>query len=218
MSDMKDFVVFGAGKFGASVARSLSATDCQVIIIDVDDDRIQEIAGDVTYAVKADGSDIEVLKNLGVSNVDCAIVTISDNLESSVLATINCKELGVPYVIARASGIMHKKILMKVGADRVISPEKEMGIRLAKTLRGGNFTDLVEVSDDFKIVELNVERKWAGKTIRQLDLRAKYGINVIAVKTGDLIEVNTPPDMPLKEEQHLIVIGRNTDLGKIGVS
>ena len=213
----KEFAVFGLGKFGVSVAKSLMTLGCQVIVVDRNEERVQEIADDVTYAMVADVTDSQVLENLGIRNLDGVVIAISNYMEASVMATILAKEMGVPMVLAKASNEIHKKILLKVGVDTVVFPEKEMGIRIARNLVSGNFVDFVEVSHDFSIVEVYAKEEWQGKTIRELNFRGIYGVNIIAVKYKEDISVSPNPDVPLKSGCELIMIGRNSDLKKLGI-
>ncbi len=211
----KEFAVFGMGEFGKSVAISLAKCGCEVLAVDNDSEKIKEIADYVTYAVTADVTDYNVLKSLGIRNLDGVIVAIAESLESSVMATIFAKELGVPYVMAKAYTEVHATVLKKVGADAIAFPEKEMGARIAKNLVSGNFVDLVELSSDFSMVEMKVPEHWKGKTLRELNPRDKCGVNVIAAKCGDNVNVNLDPDTPFKETETLIIVGDNNMLGRL---
>jgi trk system potassium uptake protein TrkA len=211
----KEFAVFGMGEFGKSVALSLAKSGCEVLAVDNDSEKIKEIADFVTYAVTADVTDFNVLKSLGIRNLDGVIVAIAESLEASVMATIFAKELGVPYVMAKAYTEVHATVLKKVGADAIAFPEKEMGARIAKNLVSGNFIDLVDLSSEFSMVEMKVPENWLGKTLRELNPRDKLGVNVIAAKCGDDVNVNLDPDIPFKNTETLIIIGDNNMLGRL---
>jgi trk system potassium uptake protein TrkA len=205
----KEFAVFGLGEFGKSVALSLAKAGSEVLVVDNDSEKIKEIADYVTYAVTADVTDFSVLKSLGIRNLDGVIVAIAESLEASVMATIFAKELGVPYVMAKAYTEVHATVLKKVGADAIAFPEKEMGARIAKNLVSGNFLDLVELSSEFSMVEMNVPKSWEGKTLREINPRDKFGVNVIAVKSGENVNVNPDPDNPFDITETLIIVGDN---------
>lgn len=212
----KSYAVLGLGRFGKSVAVSLAHAGAEVLAIDQNEDLVHEVADIVTYAVQADVADLEVLKELGLGNMDCAIVAIAEDLESSVMATILAKELGVPYVLAKAQNDLHAKILGKVGADNVVFPEKEMGARIARSLVTGNFIDLFELSSAVSMVEMKIKPQWVGKTLRELNLRDRYGVNVVAIKKDDILEVSPSPDEALVASETIIITGNNTDLKKLG--
>ncbi len=217
MRKKNDFVVFGLGKFGRSVAQTLAENGRDVLAIDISEEVIQEIADTVTHAVQADVTDGDALNALGVRNFDVAVVAISNNLQASIMSTILVKELGVPFIIAKASNDIHKRVLEKVGADKVIFPEREIGIRIANNLISENFVDYIELSEDYSIVEVEVIEEWVGKTLKQINMRANYGINVMAIRKGESISITPGPDMELSENDVLVVIGSNQDLRKISV-
>ena len=211
----KEYVVFGLGRFGRSVAVTLADSGCEVLVVDDNEAKIQEIAEYVTFAIKADVTDAEVLASLGISNFDGAIVAIGENLEASVMVTILAKEMGIPYVLAKAQSEIHAKVLKKVGADMVVYPEKETGIRIANNLLMGNFFDAVELSSTFSMMELDVLDSWAGNSLRELNLRAKYKINVIGLKRENRLDINPDADMPLQKNDVVVIIGRNEVLNKL---
>lgn len=212
---MKEFAVFGLGEFGKSVALNLAKNGCEVLVVDNDSEKVKEIADYVTYAVTADVTDYNVLKSLGIRNLDGVVVAIAESLESSVMATIFAKELGVPYVLTKAYTEVHATVLKKVGADAIAFPEKEMGARIAKNLISGNFVDLVELSSKFSMVEMKVPTTWEGMSLRELNPRDKLGVNVIAVKSGDEVNVNPNPDTPFVKDETLIIIGDNNMLERL---
>ena len=215
MAAKKSFVVLGLGKFGYSVAVSLCNDGCEVLAVDNDGDLIEDIANEVTYAVKADVTDPDVFSSLGIRNMDGAVIGISDNMEASIMATIFSKEAGIPYILAKASSKTHAMVLEKVGADHIIFPEKAMGSRVARNMVFGRFVDTFELSSSFSMVEMEVPRSWVGKSLRTLDARNNYGVNVIAVKDGEEINVNIDPDEPLMEKQIILTVGDNTALEKL---
>ena len=213
--EKKEFVVFGLGRFGKSIATTLAEGGCEVLVVDNDEDKIHEVADVVTYAVKADVCDAESMESLGVSNFDGAIVAIGENLEASVMVTILAKEMGIPFVLAKAQTEIHAKVLRKVGADKVVFPEKETGMRIAHNLMLGNMFNAIELSSTTSMMELDVLPSWDGYSIKQLNLRAKYKINVIGVKRGENLDINPDPDEKLTIEDILIVIGNNEVLNKL---
>lgn len=215
MANRKDFVVFGLGKFGRSVAQTLSANGCDVLAIDKNEEIIQDVSEFVTHAVQADVTDADALQALGIRNFEVAVVAISNDMQSSIMATILAKEMGVGYVVAKAQNDIHKRVLEKVGADRVIFPEREIGIRIANNLTSDSFVDFIELSEDFSIVELEVKEQWKGKTLRELDMRNAYGLNVIGMRQGATMTITPGPDKLLELGEILIVIGSNTNLMKL---
>jgi len=215
MSVKKDFVVFGLGKFGRSVAQALFRNGCDVLAIDRDGEVVQDISDFVTHAVQADVTDAEALHALGIRNFDVAIIAIGEDMQSSIMSTILVKEIGVPYVVAKAQNDLHKRVLEKVGADKVIFPEREIGVRIANNLTAQSFTDYIEVSEDFSIGEIEVRKEWVGKTLKELDMRNVYNINVIGIKQGSEITITPAADKLLSNVDVLIVIGNNKNLKKI---
>lgn len=211
----KEFVVFGLGRFGRSVATTLSESGCNVLVVDSDSDKVHDMADVVTYAVTGDVTDAEMLQSLGLSNFDGAIVAIGENLEASVMVTILAKEMGIPYVMAKAQNDLHAKVLKKVGVDLVVFPEKETGIRLAHNLVMGNFFDAIELSSNFSIIELPVPKEWDGQSLKQLNIRAKHNLNVIGIRKANELDINPAADETLSKEDVLIVIGDNNSLNRL---
>jgi len=210
-----DFVVFGLGKFGRSVAQTLAKHGHEVLAIDRKGELVQDIADTVTHAVEADVTDAEALKALGISNFDVAIIAISNNLQASIMATIMAKELGVPHIVAKASDELHKRVLEKVGADLIVFPEREIGVRIANSLMSENFIDLIELSEDHSIVEIAMKEAWVGKNLKELDMRARHGLNVMAIKKVDSIVIAPQADRLLEPSDILVVIGSNRELKKV---
>lgn len=215
MSLNKTYAVFGLGRYGLSVAKELVNSGAEVIAIDNDETRVNLAASELPFCKCADTTDIEVLKRLGISNVDTVIIAIGENIESSVMSVMLCKELGVKNVIAKISNEMHSKILIKVGADKVVFPEKDSGIRLAKNLISSGFVDAIELTDNIAMIELNVKNEWLGKTLLELNLRKKYSLNVIAIKEGKNINIEIDPKLPLSSNMKLIVIGNTSKISKL---
>jgi len=211
----KSYAVIGLGQFGMSVAETLAESDCDVLAIDAREENIQEIADKVTYAVRADVREPEVLRTLGVQNVDVAVIAVAENMEASIMATMQAKELGVPYVLAKAMNALHGKILEKIGADRVIYPEQSMGLRVARNLMSGGFLDVFELSTEFSMAEFPVPTEWIGKSLQELQLRERHDINIIAIKVGDDVEINLDPVKPLEADWHLMAIGKNKVLERL---
>ena len=213
-----DFVVFGLGKFGQSVAQTLAENGKEVLAIDSSEEVIQDVSDYVTHAVQADVTDADALKALGVGNFDVAVIAISNNLQASIMSTILAKEMGVPFILAKAQNDIHKRVLEKVGADKVIFPEREIGVRIANNLISENFVDYIELSDDYSIVETAVLDEWVGKSMKEINLRVDYGINVMAIRKGDSISITPGPDLIMQSTDVLVVIGSNTDLRKINLA
>ena len=211
----KSYAVIGLGQFGMSVAETLAESDCDVLAIDAREENIQEIADKVTYAVRADVREPEVLRALGVQNVDVAVIAVAENMEASIMATMQAKELGVPYVLAKAMNALHGKILEKIGADKVIYPEQSMGLRVARNLMSGGFLDVFELSTEFSMAEFPVPTEWIGKSLQELQLRESHDINIIAIKVGDDVEINLDPVKPLEADWHLMAIGKNKVLERL---
>ena len=211
----KSFVVYGLGKFGYSVAVSLAKNGCEVLAVDIDGDIVEDIANDVTLAVRANVKDLDVYHNLGIGSMDGAVVAVSGDMEASIMATILSKEAGIPYVLSKASSETHAEVLKRVGADQVIMPEREMGSRIARNMVFGKFMDTFELSSTYSMAELEVPESWVGKSLRELDVRRTYGVNVIAAREGEKIDANLDPDVPLASHQIILTVGNNEDLKKI---
>lgn len=211
----KQFAVLGVGSFGKSVAVELQNLGCEVIAVDNDMERIEEIADSVSYAMRADFGEPEVIRSLGARNLDGVVVAVAENMESSIMATLVSKEIGVPYVMAKAKTDLHATVLRKIGADAVIFPEVDMGKRIAKTLASANFADWLSLSPDFSIVEIKIPEKWVGKSLIELDVRRVHAVNVVAIKTGDDVEVNPDPARKLEEGMIMVLVGANEALEKI---
>ena len=211
---MKQFAVFGLGSFGCSLATSLYELGYDVYAIDRSEEVIHAIADRVTYAVQADVSDIHALKSIGIQNMDVVIVALASDLNASLMAVINAKELGVKTVLAKAKDDVHSKVLYKLGVDKVILPEIEMGGRTAHALANGFFMDLIALDPTHTIAEAEAPEKWWKKSLMELNLRAKYNINVLVIKRGEEVIVNPAAEEEILEGDHLIVIGETSIISK----
>lgn len=204
---MKSYVVIGLGRFGREVARQLYKCGCEVLALDVKSELVQQVAADVTHAAVADSRDKEVLRMLGVGDFDCAVVAIGEDLAASVLVTMNLKELGVPYLVCKAHDNVHRRVLEKLGADRVVIPEQENAVRLAKGLSSPNLLDYIELSEEYSIVELPAPASWIGKTLKELNVRAKLGVNILAVRRDGKMDVSPAADFSFQSEDVVVVLG-----------
>lgn len=212
---MKSYVVIGMGKFGAEAAKRLCELGCEVLAIDRNPDLVQPVSNLVTQAVVADARDKEVLRALGVKDFECAIVAIGDGLADSVLATMNLKELGVPYIVCKASDETHRQVLMKLGADRVVIPEQEHAHRLAKNLSSPNVLDYIELSEEYGIIEIPAPKGWQGKSLKELNIRAKLGVNIIAVEKAGRINVSPAADYRIEPKDVMVVLGDTAALDAV---
>lgn len=204
---MKSYMIIGLGRFGTGLARSLSRLGAEVLAMDVCPELVQQLSSEVTHAVVADGQDKEVLRALGARNFDCAVVAIGDNLAASVLTVMNLQELGVPRLVCKAHDEMHSRVLQKLGVDQVVVPELEQAQRLARIMQSHNVLDYIELSSDYGILEVPAPKSWAEKTIRELNVRAKMDINIIAVKSGEKTMVSPSADYRIHADDVLAVLG-----------
>lgn len=211
----KQFAVFGLGSFGMSVAVTLQQLGCDVIAVDHQGERVREVADRVTYAMKADIGDPEVIRSLEPRNLDGIVIAAADNMEASILATLSAKEINIPYILCKARDDMHAQVLRKIGADAVVFPEEEMGKRVAKSMMSVSLTDWIALSPDYSILETQIPQAWVGKTLRELNVRQVYDVSVAALKAGEKVEINPDPDIPLKEGMIVVLIGADQSLEKI---
>lgn len=207
MKKTRQFAVIGLGRFGTSVATTLHKMGYEVLAIDNDEERVQEFSNEVTHVVQADTTDEDTLKALGIRNFDVVIVAIGADIQGNILTTLQLKELGVPYIVAKANNKLHGKMLEKLGADRVVYPERDMGQRVAHNIVSSTILDHIELSPNLNIMEISVPQAIVGKTLAQTDLRAKYEINVVAVKRGDEIIVPPLPSEKIISQDILVVVG-----------
>lgn len=210
----KEFVVIGLGRFGGSIVKELIEQGADVMAIDIESEKVDEFAPVATQAVVADTTDEAVLKSLGIRNFEHVIVAIGDNIQSSILTTLMLKELGVKRITVKAQNDYHEKVLLKLGADNVVHPERDMGIRIANNILSNNVLDYLELSDEHSIMELIVNSKLAGNSLIDLDIRAKYGINIVAIKRGRSILVSPQADEKLQANDILIIIGADVDINR----
>lgn len=211
----KQFVVFGLGRFGSSLAKTLSDAGYEVMVVDKCEEKVQDISSVVTQAVQADITDIETLYSLGIRNFDVAVVAIGTDMQASVMTTLLLKELGIPYVVAKASTEIHQRVLEKIGADRIILPERDMGKRIATNLITGNIIDYIQLSRDYSIMEIPILPQWKNQSIKDINIRAEYGINVIAVERKGEVDVMLAPNYILQENDSLVVVGNNKSIQEL---
>ena len=210
----KEFVVIGLGRFGGSIVRELVEQGADVMAIDKFSDRVDEFASIATQAIVADTTDESVLKSLGIRNFEHVIVAIGEDIQSSILTTLMLKEIGVKKITAKAQNDYHEKVLRRIGADKVVHPERDMGKRIAHNIVSNNVLDYLELSDEHSIVEIVANDLLIGNTIIGLDIRAQYGINIVAIKRQDNIIVSPQATDMIQKDDILIVIGADTDINR----
>lgn len=211
----KEFAIIGLGRFGSSVAEILHQMGNHVLAVDMDEHRVSELANHVTHAVQADATDEHSLRSLGIRNFDYVIVAIGEDLEASILVTLMLKELGVKTVVAKASTEAHGKVLQRVGADRVVFPEKDMGVKVARSLGRANILDYIELTPEVSVVELAAGERLAGRNLRQLDLRSRFQVTVLAIRRGQRVLLPPDPNEPVYPDDILVAIGENDRIGKL---
>ena len=210
----KQFAVFGLGSFGKSVALTLQSFGCDVIAVDNCYEKIQDIADSVSYAMCGDVTEPEFMKTIGARNLDGAVIAVSENLEAAIMATMISKEMGISYVLVKAMDELQGKILEKVGADSIVYPEIDMGERVAKKLISTEFIDWIELSPDYSLTEKLLPKQWEGKSLAELRVREKYGINVIGILKEDKMDMALDPSKPLQPDDMLLLSGKILDLEK----
>ena len=215
MKNKKTYAVFGLGRYGIAVARELVENGKEVIAVDTDQRIVNDASAFLPVCKCADVTDPEVISKLGIGSIDTVIICMAGNLEASVMAVTLCKEAGVKTVIAKCANEMHQKILLRVGADQVVFPEKESGIRLATNLLSSGFVDLIALSKDVSMVEIDVKDEWLGKNLIELNLRKKYGFNIVAIKKGGNVNVSINPEQVIDADTTLIVIANTSKLAKL---
>ncbi|MDD9271185.1 potassium channel family protein [Paenibacillus sp. GCM10023248] len=208
----KQFAIIGMGRFGSSIAKTLSQLGFEVMAIDFREETVQDISSIVTHAVQADSTDEEALRALGIRNFDVVVVAIGEDIQASILTTLILKEMGIPTVVVKAVNDLHGKVLKKIGADKVVYPERDMGQRVAHHLISSNIVDYIELSSDYSIVEIQASRQMIGKNLKELDIRAKYGCNVIAIKQNDKLIIPPSADETLRAQDILVIVGKNSNL------
>lgn len=211
----QSYAVFGLGRYGLATAKELAAAGAQVLAVDRDEQAVQSAAAFIPLVKCADVTDPAVLEMLGISNFDVVIIAMAEHMEACVMAVMLCKEAGVPTVIVKCASETHGRLLSRVGADQVVIPENESGVRMARNLLSSGFVDVMELSGDVSLIEVPVKAEWVGKSLIELNLRKKYSINVVALKRGDAIDVTIDPAAPMQEGDFLVVIAETAKLHKL---
>lgn len=209
-------LVIGLGRFGTAAALELMALGHDVLVVDSDEARVNDLAADVTHAVQADASDEDALRSIGAGEFQHAIIAMSGNSEASIFATMALKNLGVGNVVAKAASALHGRILERVGADRVVYPEREMGARVGHTFSIPNVIDYIDVAPKFGIVKVHPPESFVGKTLRELDMANRYRLTPIAIRRGGEVTVNPQRDEKIRAEDELILIGLDEGLERLG--
>lgn len=212
---IRQFVVIGLGRFGSSVARTLAQKGCNVLAVDTDEEKVQALSTEVTHAIQADGTDEETMRALGIRNFDVAIISIGADIQASILATLVAKELGAKHVVVKAVSDLHGKVLSKIGADQIVYPERDMGVRVANSLVSTNVLDYIEISPDYTIAEVIAGNKLIGHTLNELQFRDRYGVTVIAIKNDEYINIAPKGSDVIKNGDILVVLGDNEHLERL---
>ncbi len=215
MARSKQFAVLGLGRFGSSVARTLTDNGFSVLCIDNNADIVQSVSEFATHAVQADVSDEAVLRSLGLGNFDVVVIAIGSNMESSIMSTLIAKELGAKFVVAKATNFTQKTILQKVGADRIVMPERDMGYKVARGLISANIIDTINISDEISIIEVEPPASWINKSISHSNIRVEYGFNIVALKRGNKVIVSPKADEVIAENDIVLVIGENSAIERL---
>lgn len=216
MESKRQYAVLGLGIFGSTVSKTLSKYDCDVIAIDRDMDCVQRVADFVHVAIQGDITDINVLRDAGVADCDVAVIATGSHLEESLLCIMQLKELGIPVIVAKAKNKVHKQILEKMGVDKVVRPEKEMGVQLAKTILSSHIIDTKDLDDEYSIVEVAVPKSWVGKTLLELDVRNRYHLNILGIRYESFhLDVNPSPNHRFTDKEHLLFISTSTNITKL---
>ncbi|MBR2319727.1 MAG: TrkA family potassium uptake protein [Clostridia bacterium] len=211
----QSYAVFGLGRYGLATAKELAAAGAQVLAVDRDEQAVQSAAAFIPLVKCADVTDPAVLEMLGISNFDVVIIAMAEHMEACVMAVMLCKEAGVPTVIVKCASETHGRLLSRVGADQVVIPESESGVRMARNLLSSGFVDVMELSGEVSLIEVPVKTEWVGKSLIELNLRKRYAINVVALKRGDTIDVTVDPAAPMQEGDVLVVIAETAKLHKL---
>ena len=205
---MKQVAVIGLGRFGSSVARTLAESGCEVLAVDADEARVKAIADEVTDAVRANALEEEALRSLGLRNFEVVVVAIGHEVEASILVTVLLKEMGIPKIVAKAQDELHGRVLQKVGADMVVFPERDMGVRVAHTLISRNVIDEIQLSTDYSILEMVVPHRFLGRNLKELELRQRFGLTILAIRREDRIIVSPDAKQTLDEGDILVALGQ----------
>jgi trk system potassium uptake protein TrkA len=212
---MKQVAVIGLGRFGSSVARTLAESGCEVLAVDADEARVKAIADEVTDAVRANALDEEALRALGLRNFEVVVVAIGHEVQASILVTVLLKEMGIPKIVAKAQDELHGRVLQKVGADMVVFPERDMGVRLAHTLISRNVIDEIQLSTDYSILEMVAPPRFFGRSLKDLELRQRFGLSVLAIRREDRIIVSPDAEQTLEEGDMLVALGQPEKLERL---
>ncbi|QAT41078.1 TrkA family potassium uptake protein [Clostridium sp. JN-9] len=211
----KQFVVIGIGRFGSSLAKTLYALGNDVLAVDIDEETVQNISESVTHAVQIDATDENSLRALGISNFDVAVITIGEDIQASIMTTLLIKEIGVKYIIAKANNELQAKVLYKIGADRVVLPERDMGVRVAHNLVSSSILDYIELSPDYSIAEVVAPKDWHNRSLKELSMRSNYGVNVVAIKHDGDINASPNAEDVVEPGDIIVAIGGTEELSKI---
>lgn len=209
---MKSFVVFGLGRFGSAVAKTLTELGHEVLAIDENFDRVQALADKVTTSIQTDMMDDLATENIGLKNFDGAVIAIGGNFEAAIMATIAAKNAGIPLILAKANSEKHGQILLKVGADEIVYPERDMGSRVAHSIVSKNLIDYIQISKELSIAEVKTPNEWIGKTIEELSIRNNYNITILGIETDNELETNPSSDKKLKVDDILVIVGKDKDI------
>lgn len=211
----KSYAIFGLGEFGRSVAEELMTAGADVMAIDKDEDLVSDIAPHVTMAVQVDATELHAFDTLGLSNMDGVIVTITSCLEASIMAIMAAKEAGVPFILAKSRNATMTSILERIGADKIVTPERDGGIRVARNIVNGNFVDFFELSKRVRMVEITVKEEWIGKNLKELSLRQKHKLNVVALRRDGELTTDVSPDQPFRHKDTILVITDKKYIGEL---
>lgn len=213
--EKKQYLIIGAGRFGLALARQLSVMGCEVLAADNEEERVKTAAPYVTQALQLDATDEDALRSLGVRNFDAVIVSIGDNMRDSILVSLMCKEMGAKYLVAKASDDMHARVLQKIGADCVVFPERDGGVRLAKTLISPNVLELVNLAGDYMLVDIVAPSSWVGRSLQDIDIRRKYAANVLLINRGNEVMISLQGTTVIQRDDTLLMLGHRKDLEHI---
>lgn len=211
----RQFAIIGLGRFGSNMAKALHKMGYEVLAVDKNPQKVQDISEDVTHVIQADATDENALRAMGILNFDAVVVAIGEDIQSNILTTLQLKEIGVPYIVATAQNSLHAKLLEKIGADRVVAPERDMARRVAYNLASTNVMDYIELSPKFSIVEITVPKSFQNKTLAESNVRAKYGINIVAIKRDDHLIISPLPSEQLRENDIAVVVGSNESINRL---
>jgi len=211
----KSFLIIGLGRFGQSTARMLTTLGHEVVAVDKRADRVSMVKDNVMRAIQADTTDERAVAQLGIRNFDSIVICIGDDIRASVLATVLCREMGAKKIVAKAQDDLHQKLLIKTGADRVVQPEHDGGIRLARSLVAEGVLDSLDLSDEYSINEVEIPKEWIGRSLAQIDVRNRYGVSIIAVRRDGHVSVNIDPSEPFHKEDSIYLLGDDKSLERI---